>query len=188
MVASPAPSAPGVSFVGSNVQAPWCPAVSTLFNQSGWSVALTCTWMAQVATSATVAQGWVAIDRPWSSSHLQPTTATPFSTAGARVVGGLCQRRQKVNPASYIGKGKLLELQQQVEANDADVIIFDLRTIDRDEEIGVEDLPGDGFRYIRKARGIDTVIVNGQVTWSARDGYTDARAGAVVTLSTPTTA
>jgi GTP-binding protein HflX len=37
----------------------------------------------------------------------------------------LCQRRLKVNPKSYIGKGKLEELQAQVEATDAEVVIFD---------------------------------------------------------------
>ena len=47
------------------------------------------------------------------------------TTAGALVVGGLCQRRMKINPASYIGKGKLVELQEQAAAADADVIVFD---------------------------------------------------------------
>ena len=47
------------------------------------------------------------------------------TTAGALVVGGLCQRRLKINPASYIGKGKLVELQEQAAAADADVIVFD---------------------------------------------------------------
>src|SRR5262245_31916136 len=47
------------------------------------------------------------------------------TTAGAVVVGGLVQRRRDVIPATYIGKGKLEELKQQVEAADADVIIFD---------------------------------------------------------------
>lgn len=47
------------------------------------------------------------------------------TTAGAVVVGGLVQRRHDVIPATYIGKGKLEELKQQVEATDADVIIFD---------------------------------------------------------------
>src|SRR5436309_556344 len=46
-------------------------------------------------------------------------------TAGAFVVGGLCQKRQQINPASYIGKGKLAELQESVLATNADVIIFD---------------------------------------------------------------
>jgi N-acyl-D-amino-acid deacylase len=69
----------------------------------------------------------------------------------------------------------------------ADVVIFDPESIDRGEEVGVEDLPGDGFRYIRKSRGIDTVIVNGQVTYTAAGGYTTARAGEVVSLGTPQT-
>src|SRR5262249_38519024 len=46
-------------------------------------------------------------------------------TAGAGVVGGLVQRRLDIIPATYIGKGKLAELQQQVEAAAADVVIFD---------------------------------------------------------------
>src|SRR5262249_44137584 len=47
------------------------------------------------------------------------------TTAGAVVVGGLTQQRDQVNPATYIGKGKLEELQEQAQAADADVIIFD---------------------------------------------------------------
>src|SRR5262249_22847219 len=64
-------------------------------------------------------------DRPW-------ITADPFdelrglaSAAGAVVVGGITQRRESINPSTYIGKGKLEELQQQVQVNDADVVIFD---------------------------------------------------------------
>jgi N-acyl-D-amino-acid deacylase len=67
----------------------------------------------------------------------------------------------------------------------ADLVLFDPEAIDRDEEIGVADLPGDGFRYIRRSLGIDTVVVNGAVTWTAADGYTEARSGDVVSLSTP---
>jgi N-acyl-D-amino-acid deacylase len=67
----------------------------------------------------------------------------------------------------------------------ADLVLFDPATIDRDEEIGVADLPGDGYRYIRHSLGVDTVIVNGEVAWSRDGGYTDARAGDVVSLSTP---
>ncbi len=47
------------------------------------------------------------------------------TTAGAIVVGGIVQKRQRIDPAHYIGKGKLQELQQQVEATGADVVIFD---------------------------------------------------------------
>jgi N-acyl-D-aspartate/D-glutamate deacylase len=66
-----------------------------------------------------------------------------------------------------------------------DLVLFDPDTIDRDEEIGVSDLPGDGYRYIRRSLGVDTVIVNGEVTWTRNGGYTDARAGDIVSASTP---
>ncbi len=64
-------------------------------------------------------------DRPWISSDPLDELRGLATTAGAIVVGGLCQRREKINPASYIGKGKLQELQEQVEATEADVIVFD---------------------------------------------------------------
>jgi GTP-binding protein HflX len=47
------------------------------------------------------------------------------TTAGAIVVGEICQRRQKIHTHSYIGKGKLDELVETARATDADVIIFD---------------------------------------------------------------
>ena len=46
-------------------------------------------------------------------------------TAGAVVVGGLTQRREKPNIATYLGKGKVDELAQLVEFHAADVVIFD---------------------------------------------------------------
>jgi GTPase len=64
-------------------------------------------------------------DRPWISSDPLDELRGLATTAGAIVGGGLCQRRDKINPNSYIGKGKLQELQEQVQAADADVIIFD---------------------------------------------------------------
>lgn len=67
----------------------------------------------------------------------------------------------------------------------ADVVIFDPEQIARGDEVGVRDLPGDGYRYIREAIGVDTVIVNGEVAFSAEAGYTSAAAGDVVTLQTP---
>ena len=66
-----------------------------------------------------------------------------------------------------------------------DLVVFDPATIARDEEIGVADLPGDGYRYIRHSIGVDTVVVNGEVTWTRDGGYTDARAGDVVSARTP---
>jgi GTP-binding protein HflX len=64
-------------------------------------------------------------ERPWIGSDPLEELRGLATTAGARVVGGLCQRRQKINPGSYIGKGKLEELQEKVQATEADVIIFD---------------------------------------------------------------
>ena len=70
----------------------------------------------------------------------------------------------------------------------ADIVLFDPEQIDRDEEVGVSDLPGNGYRYIRQALGVDTVIVNGEVAYSAADGYTESTSGELVTLQTPGTA
>jgi GTP-binding protein HflX len=64
-------------------------------------------------------------ERPWVGEDPLEELRGLATTAGAIVVGGLSQRRQKINPASYIGKGKLAELQLQVEATGADVVIFD---------------------------------------------------------------
>ncbi len=64
----------------------------------------------------------------------------------------------------------------------ADVVVFDADTIGRGPEIASNDFPGDGIRWIRRQEGIDTVIVNGEITWTADDGYVaDARAGHIVT-------
>jgi GTP-binding protein HflX len=47
------------------------------------------------------------------------------TTAGATVAAEMLQRRHDIRPATYIGKGKLQELEEQVNATDADVVIFD---------------------------------------------------------------
>jgi GTP-binding protein HflX len=64
-------------------------------------------------------------DRPWITEDPLEEIRGLATTAGAIVTGGLVQRRQEINPTTYIGKGKLDELVQQVEATDTDVIIFD---------------------------------------------------------------
>jgi N-acyl-D-amino-acid deacylase len=61
----------------------------------------------------------------------------------------------------------------------ADLVMFDANTIARGEEVFVSDFPGEARRYIRHARGIERVIVNGEVVREA-DAYTDARAGTIV--------
>jgi GTP-binding protein HflX len=64
-------------------------------------------------------------ERPWVGSDPLEELRGLATTAGATVVGGLCQKRNRVSPGSYIGKGKLEELQEGVRATEADVIIFD---------------------------------------------------------------
>src|SRR5262249_1052707 len=64
------------------------------------------------------------------------------TTAGAVVTGGMVQRRHNITPATYIGKGKLVELQEQVQANDVDVVIFD------------NDLSPAQVRNLEKASGV----------------------------------
>ncbi|ODT89618.1 amidohydrolase family protein [Phenylobacterium sp. SCN 70-31] len=60
----------------------------------------------------------------------------------------------------------------------ADIVVFDAKSIDRADELPAFDMPGDGMRYVRAARGVDTVLVNGEVAY-ADGGYTDSRSGVV---------
>ncbi|MGH6780930.1 MAG: amidohydrolase family protein, partial [Sphingomonadaceae bacterium] len=65
----------------------------------------------------------------------------------------------------------------------ADLVIFDPDNIDRGPEIAVDDLPASGFRYIRRATGIEQVFVNGHRAYSREGGYTDTRTGAIVPMA-----
>jgi GTPase len=46
-------------------------------------------------------------------------------TAGAKVVGTMLQRRSRVDPGTYVGSGKVLEIAELAIKEKADVIIFD---------------------------------------------------------------
>ena len=46
-------------------------------------------------------------------------------TAGLVVVGSMLQKRQQIDIATYIGSGKVEELKSSVEAQEADVVLFD---------------------------------------------------------------
>ncbi len=61
----------------------------------------------------------------------------------------------------------------------ADAVIFDPDRIGRGPELPARDLPGGGFRYVRHSEGVDGVLVQGEVAWTAAEGYTDARAGRI---------
>ncbi len=68
--------------------------------------------------------------------------------------------------------------------NAADIVVFDAATIGRGPEIASDDFPGDGVRWIRHQEGVETVIVNGETTWSTDGGYAaGARAGEIATRS-----
>ncbi|MCK9543950.1 MAG: amidohydrolase family protein, partial [Novosphingobium sp.] len=60
--------------------------------------------------------------------------------------------------------------------NYADLVVFDPETIAREPEVWVDDLPGGGGRYVRGARGVEKVIVNGEVLVD-RGAYGEARPG-----------
>lgn len=62
----------------------------------------------------------------------------------------------------------------------ADITIFDPEQLGRGPEKYVQDVPGDGSRYVRDAIGIDSVIINGAVAYDRDTGYTDARRGQVL--------
>lgn len=63
--------------------------------------------------------------RPWHTQDPLEELRGLAETAGAIIVGSLTQRRESIVPATYIGKGKLEELVQEVQRTDADVVIFD---------------------------------------------------------------
>ncbi|HKI75499.1 MAG TPA: amidohydrolase family protein [Pseudomonadales bacterium] len=62
----------------------------------------------------------------------------------------------------------------------ADITIFDADTIDRGPEYYVQDVPGDGYRYVRDAVGVDAVIIGGEVAYTCADGYTGSHRGEIV--------
>src|SRR3954447_20800965 len=51
--------------------------------------------------------------------------ASLAKTAGARVVGQVLQKRQKVDSGTYIGSGKVIEIAQLAKKHKANVILFD---------------------------------------------------------------
>ncbi len=67
-------------------------------------------------------------------------------TAGLHVVGSLLQKRAQIDIATYIGSGKVEELKALVEAQEADVVVFDndlgpaqTRNLERQLEVKVVD-------------------------------------------------
>jgi N-acyl-D-amino-acid deacylase len=64
----------------------------------------------------------------------------------------------------------------------ADLVVFDPTTLDRGPEVASDDFPGDGIRWVRHSVGMDAVVVGGEPTWTAAEGYVKgARAGVIAT-------
>ena len=67
----------------------------------------------------------VLLDAPVNPEHPLDELGGLASTAGARVVAEVTQRRERPDQTTYLGKGKLAELAGLCSRHDADVVIFD---------------------------------------------------------------
>lgn len=69
----------------------------------------------------------VGVHLPQHSYHGEPLDelAGLVETAGAEVVAKLTQNRQAPDKTTYIGQGKVDQLQQLVESTEADIVVFD---------------------------------------------------------------
>lgn len=63
--------------------------------------------------------------KPWVGADPLDEIRGLADTAGAKVVGGLVQKRDRIVPGTYIGKGKLEELTELVGVKEAEIVIFD---------------------------------------------------------------
>ena len=81
-------------------------------------------------------------DRPWLSADPCDEIRGLAETAGAVVVSEVTQKRQDINPGSYVGKGKVEEIVERVKMTDADVVVFD------------NDLSPGQVRNLEKATGV----------------------------------
>jgi GTP-binding protein HflX len=64
-------------------------------------------------------------DRPFVTHDPCDEIRGLATTAGAQIVGEITQKRQDINPGTYVGKGKVEEIAERVKATDADVVVFD---------------------------------------------------------------
>jgi len=67
----------------------------------------------------------VFLDNPVDPEQPLAELAGLASTAGARVMAELTQRRDRPDQTTYLGKGKVTELEALVAHHDADIVIFD---------------------------------------------------------------
>jgi GTP-binding protein HflX len=77
-----------------------------------------------VESESAVLVGVFLSDQP-NDDEILSELAGLAETAGAEVVGRLTQRREAPDVTTYLGKGKLEQLERMVRATDASVVIFD---------------------------------------------------------------
>ena len=77
-----------------------------------------------IRSEAAVLVGVLLPDQPVRQNPLQELEGLA-DTAGSHVVGHLVQRRERPDRATYLGKGKLLELVALVQGAQADLVLFD---------------------------------------------------------------
>ncbi|HEV2969445.1 MAG TPA: GTPase HflX, partial [Pirellulales bacterium] len=97
-----------------------------------------------IASEAAILVGVLLADRA-DYEHPLDELEGLAETAGARVVGRLTQRRDAPDVTTYLGKGKLAELEQLAGSTDADVVLFD------------NDLSPAQIRNLEEALGIKVV-------------------------------
>ena len=96
-------------------------------------------------------------------------------TAGSQVMDGLIQRRDKADPATFIGSGKVLELRQAVVNTGADTVVCDgelspaqLRNLEQKAKVKVIDRPAlilDIFAQHAKSREGKAQVELAQMTY-----------------------
>lgn len=77
-----------------------------------------------VESESAILVGVFLSDQPNDDEALEELAGLA-ETAGAEVVGRLTQRREAPDVTTYLGKGKLEQLERMVKATDASVVIFD---------------------------------------------------------------
>ena len=81
------------------------------------------------------------------------------------------------DPASLWGLGNRGMLR---EGFIADITVFDEAVVDRGVEYFVQDVPGDGYRYVRNAHGIHSVVIGGALAYDKVNGYREAHRGQII--------
>ena len=81
------------------------------------------------------------------------------------------------DPASLWGLGNRGMLR---EGFIADITVFDEAVVDRGVEYFVQDVPGDGYRYVRDAHGIHSVVIGGALAYDKVNGYHEAHRGQII--------